>query len=140
MLLVLNLPLVGMWVKLLDIPKPLLFSGIIVVSAIGVFSLNRNAFDLLLVFLLGVLGYVMKRYDYPLAPVILGIVLGPLIDNNFRRSMIMTDGSLVTLLTRPGTLVILLVAIAFFLIPYALRLYGRRRGRADMALLVDDAE
>jgi putative tricarboxylic transport membrane protein len=82
----------------------------------------------------------MKRYDYPLAPVILGIVLGPLIDNNFRRSMIMTDGSLVTLLTRPGTAVILVVAIAFFLIPYALRLYGRRRGRNDMALLVDDAE
>jgi len=140
MLLVLNLPLVGMWVKLLDIPKPLLFGGIIVVSAIGVYSLNRNAFDLLLVFLLGVLGYVMKRFDYPLAPVILGIVLGPLIDNNYRRSMILTDGNIVTLLTRPGTLVILLVAVAFFLIPYALRLYGRRRGRADMALLVDDAE
>ena len=140
MLLVLNLPLVGMWVKLLDIPKPLLFSGIIVVSAIGVYSLNRNAFDLLLVFVLGVLGYVMKRYDYPLAPVILGIVLGPLIDNNFRRSMIMTDGSMVTLLTRPGTAVILAVAILFFLIPYALRLYGRSRGRDDMALLVEDAE
>jgi putative tricarboxylic transport membrane protein len=140
MLLVLNLPLVGLWVKLLDIPKPLLFAGIIVVSAVGVYSLNRNAFDLALVFVLGVLGYVMKRYDYPLAPVILGIVLGPLIDNNFRRSMIMTDGSIVQLLTRPGTAIILIVAIAFFLIPYALRLYGRRRGRADMAFLVEDAE
>jgi putative tricarboxylic transport membrane protein len=140
MLLVLNLPLVGLWVKLLDIPKPLLFAGIIVVSAIGVYSLNRNAFDLALVFFLGVLGYVMKRYDYPLAPVILGIVLGPLIDNNFRRSMIMTDGNIVQLLTRPATLGILLVAIAFFVIPYALRLYGRRHGRADMALLAEDAE
>jgi putative tricarboxylic transport membrane protein len=140
MLLVLNLPLVGMWVKLLDIPKPLLFGGITVVSAVGVYSLNRQPFDLLVVFVLGVLGYVMKRYDYPLAPVILGIVLGPLIDNNFRRSMIMTDGSIVQLLTRPGTAVILLVAVAFFLIPYALRLYGRRHGRTDMALLVEDAE
>ena len=140
MLLVLNLPLVGLWVKLLDIPKPLLFSGIIVVSAIGVYSLNRNAFDLALVFSLGVLGYVMKRFDYPLAPVILGIVLGPLIDNNFRRSMIITDGSIVQLLTRPGTAAILVVAVLFFLIPFALRLYGRRTGNRDIAALVEDAE
>jgi putative tricarboxylic transport membrane protein len=76
MLLVLNLPLVGIWVKLLDIPKPLLFAGITVISAIGVYSLNRNAFDLVVVFALGVIGFLMKRYDYPLGPVILGIVLG----------------------------------------------------------------
>jgi len=55
-------------------------------SAIGVYSLNRNAFDLVVVFALGVIGFLMKRYDYPLGPVILGIVLGPLIDNNFRRA------------------------------------------------------
>jgi putative tricarboxylic transport membrane protein len=136
-LLVLNLPLVGIWVKLLDIPKPLLYAGILVVSAVGVYSLDRRASDLAVVFVLGVAGFLMRRYDYPLAPVILGIVLGPLIDNNFRRAMIMTDGSLVTLITRPLTLAILAVAIFFFLLPLALRLYARARGDRDLAALAE---
>jgi putative tricarboxylic transport membrane protein len=136
-LLVLNLPLVGIWVRLLDIPKPLLYAGILVLSAVGVYSLNRNAFDLVVVFVLGIVGFLMRRYDYPLAPVILGIVLGPLIDNNFRRAMIMTDGSVLTLVTRPLTLAILLVAIVFFILPFAVRLYGRARGRGDPAALAE---
>jgi putative tricarboxylic transport membrane protein len=136
-LLVLNLPLVGIWVRLLDIPKPLLYAGILVLSAVGVYSLNRNAFDLVVVFVLGIVGFLMRRYDYPLAPVILGIVLGPLIDNNFRRAMIMTDGSVLTLVTRPLTLAILLVAIVFFILPFAVRLYGRARGRGDLAALAE---
>ena len=137
MLLVLNLPLVGIWVKLLDIPKPLLFGGITAISAVGVYSLNRNAFDLVVVFLLGVAGFLLRRYDYPLGPVILGIVLGPLIDNNFRRAMIITDGNIMTLLTRPLTAAILAVAIFFLALPFALRLYGRARGRTDLATLVE---
>jgi len=140
MLLVLNLPLVGIWVKLLDIPKPLLFAGITVISAVGVYSLNRNAFDLVVVFALGVMGFLMKRYEFPLAPVILGIVLGPLIDNNLRRAMIMTDGSIVTLLTRPGTMAILAVAVVFLVLPFAIRLYGRARGRKDLATLAEASE
>jgi putative tricarboxylic transport membrane protein len=136
-LLVLNLPLVGIWVRLLDIPKPLLHTGILVVSAVGVYSLNRSAFDLAVVFALGCVGYLMRRYDYPLAPVILGIVLGPLIDNNFRRAMIMTDGNVLTLLTRPLTLAILVIAIAFFILPFAVRLYGAARGRRDLAVLAE---
>ena len=136
-LLVLNLPLVGIWVRLLDIPKPLLYAGILVLSAVGVYSLNRNAFDLVVVFVLGIVGFLMRRYDYPLAPVILGIVLGPLIDNNFRRAMIMTDGSVLALVTRPLTLAILLIAIVFFILPFAVRLYGRARGRGDLAALAE---
>ena len=136
-LLVLNLPLVGLWVKLLDIPKPLLYGGILVVSAVGVYSLDRRAFDLVVVFALGVLGFVMRRFDYPLAPVILGIVLGPLIDNNFRRGMIMTDGSIFTLLTRPLTLAILVLAVLFFVIPFAIRLWGRARGSRDIAMITE---
>jgi putative tricarboxylic transport membrane protein len=136
-LLVLNLPLVGIWVRLLDIPKPLLYAGILVISAVGVYSLNRNAFDLAIVFVLGVIGFLMRRYDYPLAPVILGIVLGPLIDNNFRRGMIMTDGNVFALLTRPLTLGILALAVAFFILPFAIRLYGAARGRDDLAVLAE---
>lgn len=137
MLLVLNLPLVGLWVRLLDIPKPLLYGGILLVSAVGVYSLDRNATDLIVVFALGVVGYLMRRYDYPLAPVILGIVLSPLIDNNFRRSMIMTDGSLLTLVARPATAVTLLVALAFLALPYLLRSYAARRGDRDVAGLAE---
>ncbi|HJW48135.1 MAG TPA: tripartite tricarboxylate transporter permease, partial [Candidatus Limnocylindria bacterium] len=140
MLLVLNLPLVGIWVKLLDIPKPLLFAGITVISAVGVYSLNRNAFDLAVVFVLGVMGFLMKRYEFPLAPVILGIVLGPLIDNNLRRGMIMTDGNFIALLTRPGTAAILAVAVLFLVLPFAVRLYGRARGRTDLATLTEASE
>ena len=137
MLLVLNLPLVGLWVRLLDIPKPLLYGGILLVSAVGVYSLDRSATDLIVVFVLGLVGYLMRRFDYPLAPVILGIVLSPLIDNNFRRSMIMTDGSLLTLVSRPATAVILLVALAFLALPYLLRMYAARRGDQDAANLAE---
>ncbi len=137
MLLVLNLPLVGLWVRLLDVPKPLLYGGILAVSAVGVYSLNRNATDLVVVFALGVVGYLMRRFDYPLAPVILGIVLAPLIDNNFRRAMIMIDGDLVQLLARPGTTVILAVALAFLLLPFFLRLYAARSGNKEVAALAE---
>ncbi|HEU5288940.1 MAG TPA: tripartite tricarboxylate transporter permease, partial [Candidatus Limnocylindria bacterium] len=137
MLLVLNLPLVGMWVRLLDLPKPLLFSGIIVISAIGVYSLDRRPSDLIVVFALGIIGYLMRRYDYPLAPVILGIVLGPLIDNNFRRAMIMTDGDIVAMLSRPAAASILAVAVVFFALPYAIRIYGARRGNRAVAALAE---
>ena len=138
-LLILNLPLVGLWVKLLDVPKPLLYSGILGISAIGVYSLDRRASDLAVVFVLGVLGFLMRRYDYPLAPVILGIVLGPLIDNNLRRAMIMSDGSLLGIVTRPGTAVILVLAVLFFALPFLLRLWAKATGQKDVARLVETA-
>jgi putative tricarboxylic transport membrane protein len=136
-LLVLNLPLVGIWVRLLDIPKPLLYGGILVVSAVGVYSLDRRVSDLAVVFGLGVAGYLMRRFDYPLAPVILGIVLAPLIDNNFRRAMILTDGSVLALLTRPLTVAILGLAVFFFALPFAVRMWGRMRGERDLAVLAE---
>lgn len=138
-LLVLNLPLVGMWVRLLDIPKPLLFAGILVVSAIGVYSLNFRAFDLAVALALGVVGFLFRRFDYPLAPVILGIALGTLLDNNFRRAMIMTDGSLLGIVARPGTAVILVLAVLFFALPFLLRLYARATGRHEIAELAETA-
>lgn len=138
-LLVLNLPLVGMWVRLLDIPKPLLYAGILVISGVGVYSLNFSAFDLAVAFVLGVVGFLFRRFDYPLAPVILGIVLGTLLDNNFRRAMIMTDGSLIGIVARPGTAVILMLAVLFFALPFLLRLYARATGRHEIAELAETA-
>lgn len=136
-LLVLNLPLVGMWVKLLDIPKPLLYSGIIVISALGVYSLNYSGFELGVAFVLGFLGFVFRRFDYPLAPVILGIVLANLIDNAFRRAMILSSGDVVAIFMRPGAAAMLVLAILFFTLPFLLRLYGRVSGRRDIAELIE---
>ena len=136
-LLILNLPLVGIWVRLLDVPKPLLYSGILAISALGIYSLDRNAFDLIVAFALGVVGFLMRRYDYPLAPVILGVVLGPLIDNNFRRGMIMTDGDVLALLTRPIAAAFLALALVSLLLPVGLRLYGRARGNRALAELAE---
>jgi len=105
-----------------------------------VYSIDRRPSDLAVVFALGILGFLMRRYDYPIAPLLLGLVLGPLIDLNFRRGMIMTDGSVLTLLTRPGTAVILAVGLVLVLAPHLLRLYGRISGRRELATLgeVDD--
>jgi putative tricarboxylic transport membrane protein len=136
-LLVLNLPLVGIWVRLLDIPKPLLYGGILVISAIGVYSLDRRAFDLVVVFVLGAIGFLMRRYDYPIAPVVLGLVLGPLIDNNLRRGMILHDGDFLAMVTRPITLAVLLLAALSLALPYLLRAYGRMRGRRDLEELAE---
>lgn len=136
-LLVLNLPLVGVWVRLLDVPKPLLYAGILVISAIGVYSLSFRAFDLAVALVLGLIGFLFRRFDYPLAPVILGIVLGTLLDNNFRRAMIMTDGSLIGIVTRPGTAVLLVLAVLFFALPFLLRLYAKATGQRDVAELVE---
>src|SRR5438093_7049439 len=137
MLLVLNLPLVGLWVKLLAIPQPWLYAGILVFATMGTIAAKPSVVELSMLAGFGVLGFLMKRYDYPLGPVILGIVLGPLIDNNLRRGMIMTDGNIVAMLTRPATAVILGIALVFLVLPFALRLYGRARGRTDLAMLTE---
>jgi len=136
-LLVLNLPLVGMWVKLLDIPKPLLYAGIIVISALGVYSLNYSGFELAVAFVLGLIGFIFRRFDYPLAPVILGIVLADLIDNAFRRAMIMTSGDVLSIFARPGAAALTVLAVLFFALPFLLRLYGRVSGRTEIAQLVE---
>ena len=77
MLLVLNLPLAGLWVRLLSIPQPLLYGGILVFSTLGVYSLNNSTFDLILLFIVGIIGFLMRRYDFPVAPCIIGLILGP---------------------------------------------------------------
>jgi putative tricarboxylic transport membrane protein len=75
MLLVLNLPLAGLWVRLL-IPQPLLYGGILVFSTLGVYSLNNSTFDLVLLFIVGIIGFLMRRYDFPVAPAVIGLILG----------------------------------------------------------------
>jgi len=122
MLLVLNLPLVGLWVRLLAIPQPLLYGGILVFATLGVYSVNNRPFDLIVLYVVGVIGYLMRRFEFPVAPCIIGLILGPLAEEHFRRTMSITQGDASVFFTDPLSAVILaLAAIAFFL-PLAIKL------------------
>jgi putative tricarboxylic transport membrane protein len=128
MLLVLNLPLVGLWVKILKIPTPLLYGGILIFATIGTYGISRSVVDLMLLYAMGVMGFFMRRHDFPTAPVIIGMILGPLAEQNFRQAMTIAQGDLTAFLTRPLSLSILLLALAAVIGP---RLWGylSRRGR-----------
>jgi len=94
MLLVLNLPLIGMWVKILKIPYTLLFPLIILFCFVGVYSLNTNVYEILIMILFGLFGYILRKFEYPLATFLLGMVLGPMMETSFRQSMGIGRGSL----------------------------------------------
>ena len=118
LLLVLNLPLVGMWVKLLKVPEYLLTLFIIVFSFLGVYTMNSSVQDLVLMIVFGVIGYGMKRADIPASPIILGMVLGKQMEEKFRQSMVISDGSLSIFFTRPIAMALLLLAVISITNPY----------------------
>lgn len=101
LLLVLNLPLIGVWVKLLSIPYRLLYPAILFLISIGVYSVNNSSVDVLLTLLFGLFGFWFSRHGFPAAPLLLGFVLGPLIEENFRRALLLSDGQLQTFVQRP---------------------------------------
>jgi putative tricarboxylic transport membrane protein len=120
MLLVLNLPLVGLWVKLLKIPKAPLYAGILVFATVGVYGMRQSAFDLYLMLAIGLLGVVMRRYDFPVAPVIVGLILGPLAEAQLRNAIAIGQGSAWILVERPMSLALLLVVAAVLVLPRVL--------------------
>jgi putative tricarboxylic transport membrane protein len=127
MLLLLNLPLVGMWVRLLSIPAPLLYAGILVFATLGVYSYNQSVFDLGLLLVFGIVGYVMRRFDFPVAPAIIGMILGPLAEENFRRALSITQGDYTVFVTHPISAVLLAIALLIVVAPFLMRLRQRRR-------------
>src|SRR5215510_4463312 len=115
MLLVLNLPMIALWVKMLHIPAPLLYAGILVFSTIGTYGITQSPVDLILLYLIGAIGYLMRRYDFPAAPVIIGMILGPLAEQNFRQAMTISAGDWTVFFTRPLSATLLaLAALALF--------------------------
>jgi len=112
MLLVLNIPLIGLWVRILTVPYHVLFPAIIVFVCIGTFSVNSSAFDVGMVLMFGMVGYVMRVLEFPAAPLLLGFVLGPMLEENFLRAMTLSSGSFVVFVTHPISLVFLLAALA----------------------------
>jgi len=116
MLILLNLPLIGLWVKLLTIPYYMLFPAIIAFCSIGVYSVNSNVFDLYAVAFFGLIGYGLAKLRCEPAPLLLGFVLGPLLEEHLRRAMIMSRGDPTTFVTRPISLVLLLLAAAVLVV------------------------
>lgn len=121
MLLVLNLPLAGLWVRLLAIPQPLLYGGILLFSTLGVYALNNSTFDLILLFIVGVLGFLMRRYGFPVAPCIIGLILGKLAEAQFRRAMTISQGDPAVFVTHPISAALLLIALIVLVAPIIYR-------------------
>jgi putative tricarboxylic transport membrane protein len=121
MLLVLNLPLVGLWVRLLLIPRPYLYAGIMVFSLVGIWGLATSWMDLLLMFVIGMAGYVMRFYDFPIAPVLIGLILGPMAEMQLRRALSISQGDPFTLVSTPISASLLAVSLIVLVLPAILR-------------------
>lgn len=116
MLVVLNLPLVGLWVKLLKVPYRILFPAILLFCSIGVYSLNYNVFDIYVMAIFGVIGYIWSKLRCEGAPLLLGVVLGPMMEENFRRALLFSRGDITTFVTRPLSATLLLLAVGLIII------------------------
>jgi putative tricarboxylic transport membrane protein len=117
MLLVLNLPLIGIWVQFLKIPYPILFPFILLFSLIGVYSLNNSVAEIIIMVGCGILGYLMKKFDYEGAPLILAMVLGPMLENALRQSLMISRGSFMIFLIRPISLILFGTAVILLILP-----------------------
>jgi TctA family transporter len=130
LLVILNAPLVGLWAKVLLIPYHLLYPAILVFICIGVYTTSYSVFDIWLVIGFGVLGYVFRMLSFPIAPILLGFVLGPLMEVHFRRAMLISRGDLMTFVERPVSGTVLAIT-AVFLIVLAFNGYRTWRRRVD---------
>jgi putative tricarboxylic transport membrane protein len=133
MLLLLNLPLIRVWVKVLEVPRELLYAGILVFATLGTYSLSGSVVEVLVMYVIGVLGFFMRRYDFPIAPVILGVILGPLMEVQARRALVGSGNDPSVFVGRPLTVILLLIALAAFIVPNLPSLAGWRRERAAAA-------
>jgi TctA family transporter len=125
-LVLLNLPLVGIWVRLLSVPYRLLYPAILLFCCIGLYSVNNNTFDIGLTALCGLLGYIFSKLECEPAPLILGFILGPMMEENLRRGMLHSRGDFSVFFTRPLSLAFLLLAAAMLIV---VALPTIRRGR-----------
>ncbi len=122
MLLILNLPLVGLWVKLLKIPRPQLYAGILIFATVGVYGMRQSSFDLFLMYGVGLLGVLMRRFDFPTAPVIVGLILGPLAEAQLRNALSIGEGKWTVLIERPMSATLVAIIAAVLVLPRVIRL------------------
>jgi putative tricarboxylic transport membrane protein len=130
-LLILNLPMIGIWVKILKIPYPILFPLILLFCIIGVYSLNSNVVEVLIMIVFGVIGYVLKKFNYEAAPLVLALILGPIMETSLRRSLMLSYGNPMIFLTRPISAVLLVISILLLILSI---LPWVRKKKADIPL------
>ena len=128
-LLVLNLPLVGLWVKLLKIPPPWLYAGIIVISTAGVYGAGNSVFNVGLLFAFGLMGYAMRRFDFPAAPLIVGLILAPMAEQSMRQALTISQGEWSTFFTRPLSGSLMMLAALLLILPPLWKLWRTRSHR-----------
>jgi len=121
MLLVLNLPMIGLWVKLLKVPKPQLYAGILIFATVGAYGMRQSAFDLFLLYAIGLIGLVMRRFNFPTAPVLVGMILGPLAEAQMRNAISIGEGSPLIFLQRPMSLTLLVIIVLVMVLPRLLK-------------------
>jgi putative tricarboxylic transport membrane protein len=129
MLVILNLPMIGIWVKLLKVPYRLLYPAILVFCCIGTYSLNNNVFDVLMTVIFGVLGWIFVKLECEPAPLLLGFVLGPLMEENLRRALLLSRGDPSVFLSRPLSATLLVLATALLVI-VAMPMVRKKRAEA----------
>jgi len=117
MLLVLNLPLIGLWVRVLKVPYYLLYPLILLFCLVGAYSINNNAGDVLIMLVFGVVGYLMRKFQYDAAPLVLALVLGPMLEEAFRQSLMLSKGDFSIFISRPLSLAFLITAALLIIIP-----------------------
>lgn len=125
MLLILNMPMVRIFAKIIETPKKYLLPLIIAISVFGVYAVQYTTFDLLLLIGCGVFGYLLAKHDYPLAPLVLALVLGPMIENNMLRALTISNGDFSIFITNPLSLTFLIVTLLWLVVPLILRLRGK---------------
>jgi putative tricarboxylic transport membrane protein len=130
MLLVLNLPLVGLWVRLLAIPQPWLYAGILVFATMGTIAAKPSVVELAMLAAFGVLGFLMRRFDYPIAPVVVGLILGPMAEIQLRRALQISQDPMV-LITSPISATLLTIALIALIAPFILKNLGRFKASED---------
>jgi len=129
MLLVLNLPLIPLWVKILRIPYHYLFPLILLFCIIGAYTVNNNPFDIIIMIVFGIIGYGMKKLDYEAAPLVLALVLGPIMENAVRRSLVISDGDPTVFFTRPISAIFLILGLLILFSPLFLK---KKRVRPEL--------
>jgi putative tricarboxylic transport membrane protein len=130
MLVVLNLPLVGLWVRILRIPAPQLYAGILVFATIGTYGISNSIMDLVLLYGIGIIAMFMRRFDFPVAPVVIGMILGPMAEQAMRQALTISQGDWTTFVSRPASAAILALAVLALAGP---RLWVIRQRRAAQA-------
>ncbi|MGN6460585.1 MAG: tripartite tricarboxylate transporter permease [Pseudolabrys sp.] len=131
MLLVLNLPLVGLWVRLLAIPQPWLYAGILVFATMGTIAAKPSVVELTMLVIFGVMGFLMRRFDFPVAPVVVGLILGPVAESQLRRALQISLGDPMVLLQSPMSATLLGLALLALLAPFILRGMNRFKANED---------